>query len=194
MARPGVVPGALAFGDRRVLRVRVVPPGIGITACRYALDGPDRRVEHRETVALPDGRGRAPDAWREGASADLPAAPDIDPVAPEDAPPHVAAVYDRLTAELDTTEVNTVFQAYGADPAFLTAAVEAQLEAGLPDATVTRRLHGACAAALDADDAPGGLKGVADADRETVSERLAAYHENLATLLVTLYVETRLVG
>ena len=96
--------------------------------------------------------------------------PDVNPVAPEDAPPHVAAVYDRLTA-----------------------AVEAQLEAGLPDATVTRRLRSACVAALDADDAPGGPEGVADTDREAVSERLAAYHENLATLLVTLYIGTRLV-
>jgi hypothetical protein len=40
---------------------------------------------------------------------------------------------------------------------------------------------------------PWGPEGITDADREAVSERLAAYHEKIATLLMTLNVETRFI-
>jgi hypothetical protein len=71
--------------------------------------------------------------------------------------------------------------------------VESRLEARLPEATVTRRLRTAYVAALEATASPWGLEGVTDADREAVSERLAVYHENIAMLLKTLNLETRLI-
>lgn len=54
-------------------------------------------------------------------------------------------------------------------------------------------LRGLYAAALDADggDAAFAARDVDEADRGTVADRLAAFHDNLSTLLVTLYLGTR---
>ena len=89
-------------------------------------------------------------------------------------------------------EINIVYRASGTDLPF-TATVESQLEARHPDATVTRRLPTAYAAALEATASPWGIEGVTDADREDVNGRFAVYHQKITLLLMTLHLETRFI-
>jgi hypothetical protein len=100
--------------------------GVGIAACRYALDGDVTRLEHRDPAPAAAAAGTVPpEPWITGAETDLPMEPQITTVQPSDATDHVAATYEYLAAELETPNGNNIYRAYGTDPAFPTTVVEA---------------------------------------------------------------------
>jgi len=170
--------------------------GMGIASCRYALEGESTRHDHRNVVAdRKQATTDAPTYWSAGAATDPPVDPQITLVQPEDAPAHVGAAYRYLVDALGTPNVNTIFRAFGSDPAFLTAVVDAQVDGRFDDAGLGHELRGLYAKALeaDADRESFVTDSIAEADRPAVAEELETFHDNLATLLVTLYVGTRLV-
>jgi hypothetical protein len=168
--------------------------GLGISAARYAFDGEALRLEHRQREPPIEAGLESPSRWGNGAAADLPIEPGLSPVQPGSAPPHVDATFEYLTDALGTPNVNTIFRAFAGDPAFLTAVVDAQVDAGGSE-RLAAELRGLYAAALDAADGTPAFaaEDIDEADRPMVGEQLAAFHDNLATLLVTLHLGTRFV-
>lgn len=171
--------------------------GMGIASCRYALEGESTRRKHRDGVSArelptPD----APNHWSAGVATEPPVDPHFTLVQPGDASPHVEATYRYLIDALGTPTVNNIFRAFGSDPAFLTAVVDAQVDGGFDDAELVHELRGLYAKALDADADRTSFvtDSISEPDRLAVAESLATFHDNLATLLVTLYIGTRLVG
>lgn len=168
--------------------------GLGISAARYALDGEALRLEHHEQAPSVKN-GKAPSRWQEGPAADLPLDPRMSLIQPEAAPPHVEATFGYLTDALETPNVNTIFRAFAVDPAFLTAVVDAQVAFKENRSELDDELRGLYAAALAVDDGDAAFAAadIDEAERSMVAEQLATFQDNLATLLVTLYLGTRFV-
>lgn len=184
--------GAVEFFAFVLLRL-----GIGISATRYVLDGEAIRLDHRDAAPIAAAATvEAPARWAAGARADLPVKPSVSLVEPDTAPAHVVATYDYLTDSLGTPNVNNIFRAFGTDPAFLTAVVDAQVATRGVEADLARELRGLYATSLNVDDEPGAFTAgeINPADRAAVRDQLRTFHDNIATLLVTLYLGTRLVA
>lgn len=168
--------------------------GVGISAARYVLDGEETRLDHRERAPVAAAATtEAPTRWTTGAKANLPVEPSVSLVEPEVAPTHVAATYDYLTDALGTPNVNNIFRAFGSNPAFLTAVVDTQVTTRGVKPDLDHDLRSLYATSLNVDDEPPAFTptDIDPADRAAVAGQLQIFHDNLATLLVTLYLGTR---
>jgi hypothetical protein len=171
--------------------------GLGIAACRYALAGQTTRLAHRELRGPkiePDNE--PPNLLLDGVNMTLPVNPPVSLVNPADAPESVAHSYRRLCRELDTPKVNHVFQAFATNPTFLDTVVDAQVATNDGELELSRKLLGLYAVALNEN--PNlplfrpTLSKLSESDIVTVERTLRTYHENLPTLLLTVYLAAQL--
>lgn len=76
--------------------------------------------------------------------ADLPIEPSLLLIQSNVAPAHVEATYRYLIDTPETPNMNNIFRAFGSDPTFLTAVVDAQVEVRSVEAGLERANFGAC--------------------------------------------------
>ncbi|MFB6126204.1 MAG: hypothetical protein ABEJ79_02740 [Halolamina sp.] len=173
--------------------------GLGITACRYALDGPETLRAHRR--ALPETESTLGARIERGVESTPSLDFAVSLVHPSEADDVVTAAYDRVLTELKTPNVNNIFRALAASPATLSTVVDAQValyDAVESRAAFERRLRGWYATVLAANDAPANhraalrAEGYGREDVDAVAATVRAYHENLPTLVTTLLLARQL--
>ena len=170
--------------------------GIGIAAVRYALDGETLRQKHRERA--PDDiplTSKTPRYWTVGATANPPLDPQLTLIHSESAHPYVDTTFRYLMDTFGTPNVNSIYRAFAVDPAFLVAVVDTQSAVQTENSELRAALQGLYAKALDIDEGEKTAiaSNVAEADRTTAANLLGDFHDNLSTLLLTLYLGTQFV-
>jgi len=170
--------------------------GIAITACRYALDGTRTRAAHAATSTPTNPeRTELPAHTERGVARTLPQDPDITLHHPDAVSGRRESLYRRIERELETSNVNNIFRALGAEPAFLEVVVDTQVDLTHRYPHVDEAIHRLFANALAEmrlrlSNHRLGLReiGYGNDDIDAVASRIRAYQRNLPTLVVTLIV------
>jgi hypothetical protein len=176
--------------------------GLGISACRYGVDDDGLRQKHR-SVAGPTETAELPVCVQNGVDQSLPLSPGLDLVEPAAASEEVETTYNRVLHTLETPNVNNVFRGFAVDPQFLSAVVDTQIkivETAGETTELSAHLQGVYAQALEGRTLPLTRERLLQATEnnvaavDAVTETLRVYHDNLTTLILTLYLGALLVS
>jgi len=171
--------------------------GLSISACRYGVEEKHVQQTHSQTATTTSvTSAEIRPLIKQGIEKSLPIDPEITLIDPADASDDVGKTYARICRELETPNVNNVFRAFAVEPQFLETVVETQIriiqQADMQQ-RLESRLRGLYAAALEEHSlalSRHRLRQVAETDNavDSVVESLRTYHENLPTLVLTLYL------